>query len=98
MEAPHLVTLYNKFRDRDFTVLAINSWDEDAKTVARFVKDKGLTCPVLMNGSGVAGDWGVISWPTNFLIDRGGKIVQKTGAISENDLPGIEKTIERLLQ
>jgi len=98
VEAPHLATLHNKYHDRGFTVLAVNSWDEDAKTVAKFVKDMGLSFPVLLNGSDVTDDWGVWSWPANFLIDRQGRVAQEMQGIDENDLPHLEESIERLLQ
>ncbi len=90
--------LYNKYRDKGFTVVAVNAWDdEDAKTVKRFARKNKLGYPILLGGGSAASNWGVRAIPENFLIDQNGKLVKKIGEITKSSLPKVEKSIESLL-
>lgn len=75
-EAPHLSSLVNDpINYPGLVVLAVNSWDEPKQDVARFVKDQQLKQHVLLDGSGVAAQYGVTSVPTVFWINKDGVIV-----------------------
>jgi thiol-disulfide isomerase/thioredoxin len=75
----------------EFTILAVNTWNEDAGVVKRFAGQNGWTFPVLLNGGDVAQQWGIRSLPTNFLIAPDGSIVAKYATITDKDLQAIEK-------
>jgi glutathione peroxidase-family protein len=90
--------LYDKYHDRGFTILAVNAWNEDAKTLKQFAKTNELRYPILLKGGNTAEDWGVAFLPTNFLIDRSGKVVGKYGPIADKGLARLEKKIEHMLK
>jgi len=90
--------LYNKYRDKGFTIVAVDAWDdEDVKTVKRFAQKNKLAYPILLGGGLAANDWGVRAIPDNFLIDRNGKMVKRIGEITKSSLPKVERIIESSL-
>ena len=57
-------------------MIAVNGWDEERDVVAKFIEEKGFKQKVLLMGSAVAAEkYGVTSYPTNFLLDKNGVVV-----------------------
>lgn len=98
MEAPHLNALYEKFKNRGFTVLAVDCWDEDADMLRKFARKNNLGYPMLVNGQVAAQAWGVTGLPDNFLVDRSGEVVAKHLTINDKTLAKVESRIEKLLE
>jgi peroxiredoxin len=77
-ENPNVVAAYKKFNSKGFTVLGVSLDDDKAKWVAAIAKD-GLTWTHVSDltrwQNAAAKQYGVMSIPANFLIDREGKIV-----------------------
>jgi thiol-disulfide isomerase/thioredoxin len=93
-EAPHLTALQKKYRDRGFTVVAVNGYEESQAMVKKFAVENQLTHPILINGSQTARElYGVGVYPTSFWIDAQGMIV---GAQTGFE-PGMEEQIEKQL-
>jgi len=66
---------HKAFADRGLTVLAMNI-KEDRATVARWVKEKGVTVPVLLDSDGaVTAAYRVTGTPTVVLIGRDGQLI-----------------------
>jgi thiol-disulfide isomerase/thioredoxin len=95
-EFPQLKQIYEKYRSKGFEVLGI-SLDNDKAEVAKFVKNAGLPWAVLFEEGGLdsplAGQYGVISLPTRFLVDAQGKVVSRTIQISQ-----LEEELKKLLK
>jgi len=75
---PHLNELYAENKDRGFEILGV-AMDENAESIVPpFVKANQMNYPVLLGNAEVdklfGGIWG---FPTTFIIDRNGKIVEK---------------------
>jgi thiol-disulfide isomerase/thioredoxin len=76
-ELPSMQALYDKLKGKGFTVVAVDL-AEDSKTVKEFVKANGMTFPVLLDTDGkVGGTYEARSIPTNYLLDRDGKILAR---------------------
>lgn len=75
IEAPDLMKLYNKYKDK-VDLYAVNVTKYDTVRGAKdFVKEKGLTFPILMDKEGKAGDdYKVYAYPVSFIVDRDGVI------------------------
>lgn len=75
-EMPAMQTLYQKLRGKGFKVVAVDMM-EDKATVAKFVKTSGYTFPVLIDSTGEVGGgpYGARAIPTNYIVDKGGRIV-----------------------
>lgn len=88
-ETPRLQRLYEQYRKEGFVLLGINTTFQDQrKDIETFVRDHGLTFPVLLDETGDVGDtYGARLIPTSYLIDRDGRIVYtKVGEIDEAQL------------
>lgn len=73
-EIPHLLELYEKYKDQGLVVLGVNCWDEPLGTVREYVEDQKITFPILLNGSRVAQKYRVMVVPSLFWIDRQGRV------------------------
>ena len=96
-EAPHLSRLQEKYKNQGLTVLGVNADNNSMENLNRFVKEKGLTHSILLNGSGVAMQtYSARAYPTTYWISRSGKLVAREyGYHSPQKL---ERTAKRLLK
>ncbi len=82
-EMPSMEKLYTEFKERDFTMLAVDL-QESAKEVRAFKERFKLNFPILLDSDGrVGSEYGVISIPTTYLIDREGYVIG--GALGPRD-------------
>ena len=89
---PHLNAIYQKFKNRKFEILGINTWDSK-KDIGSFCNEHEVAYNVLMNGKDLAEKYGVNLFPTVVLIDKEGKVLYSGGF----DQSKIEKLIEKTL-
>lgn len=75
IEAPDLMKIYDKYKDQ-VDLYAVNVTKYDTVRGAKdFVKEKGLTFPILMDKEGKAGDdYKVYAYPVSFIVDQDGVI------------------------
>lgn len=79
-ENPNVVAAFNKYKSKDFTVFGVSLDDDKDRWITAIQKD-GLTWPHVSDlkkwESVAARDYGIESIPTNFLVDKEGKIVAR---------------------
>ncbi|RFS21093.1 AhpC/TSA family protein [Chitinophaga silvatica] len=79
-ENPNVVKAYNRYKDKNFTVLGV-SLDDNRDRWLRAVDQDGLVWTQVSDlqgwGNEVALQYGVQSIPTNFLVDPSGKIIAR---------------------
>lgn len=74
-EMPAMENMYKALKDEGFVIVAVDLAEEGVK-VQKFVDDKGLTFPVLLDEKGQAGGiYGAQSIPTTYIIGRDGNII-----------------------
>jgi thiol-disulfide isomerase/thioredoxin len=83
--------LHDQYRERGLAVIGIHS-EQDADTCASFLKENGYTFPVALDSGKTAEKFAISGWPSYFLIDRAGKVVQ-----SFMHEPPSDQVIEELL-
>jgi len=101
VEMPHLVEMYEKYKDQGFIVLAISlDGPESLAQVQSTVHDKKMSFPVLLDQ-----ETKVIArynprrdLPFSVLIDRQGGIVDKRAGYTAGDEVALEAKIKTLLQ
>ena len=98
-EMPAIEKTYQQFKPQGFEVLSVNVTNQDSESaVAAFIKDFGLTFPVVLDRSGeVSSRYTLAGLPSSFFIDRKGIIrsVIVGGPMSE---ALIQSKIEALLK
>lgn len=98
-EMPSLENLYSNLKSKGLVVIGV-AVDNSEKTVSSFIKEKGITFPILLDkGKEVSfDDYGVIGLPVTFLIDKKGIIVDKVFGERQWDSVEIKEKIKRLLE
>ena len=77
IEMPSMEKLHQKFKDKDFVMVAINL-QESASRVKQFYKEYKLTFTTLLDTTGdVGAGLGIRSIPTTFILDKNGRIIGK---------------------
>ena len=95
-DAPSVVAVYKKLRDRGFEIIGV-SLDDDKTAMEAAVRSTGMTWPQAFDGKGwqaaIAQRFGVRAIPSTWLFDKKGKL-------REHGLRGaeLESRIENLLQ
>lgn len=75
-EMPSMETLYQRFKDRGFVVVAVSSDKEGESLVSEFVEKLGVTFPILLDTTGeVSAAYGAKNLPISFLLDRKGNVI-----------------------
>jgi peroxiredoxin len=97
-EMPGMEALWQRFRGRDFAMLAVAEDGEGAKTVEPFVRQLGLTFPVLLDADNrLPGRFGVTGYPETFVIDRDGQVIKHVIGPEDWDSPEMVAYFEALL-
>ena len=91
--------LYQRLKGRGFVLLAVSQDEAGKPVVEPFVRDLGLTFPVLVDPEHQVGDrFGVWGYPESFVIDREGRIVERVIGPRDWAAPEQIAALERLLQ
>jgi peroxiredoxin len=96
-EMPAMQASFDKLRDKDFVVLAVNELEDDAR-VREHIKQYGHTFPVLLDRDNrVANQFGVFGLPVSVFIDQEGRVQEyiKGGLLTEQK---IDDTVARIQQ
>jgi thiol-disulfide isomerase/thioredoxin len=96
-EIPSLSRLVARLEGQPFKVVAVNI-GESAKSIRQFVKEIPVNFDILLDSHGDAvRDWKVYAYPSNYLIDRDGRIQYAYRGALQWDSPQVVETIESLL-
>jgi peroxiredoxin len=98
-EIPHLRALYDRYRDRGFTVVGVSVDAEGTDDVIRaFMQEFDMTFPVWRDpDERISTRFLTVGVPATFLVDRGGVLRwKKTGPIAPGDT-ALASAIERAL-
>jgi len=95
----HLQELYEKYKDKDVVILGFNCAD-DEQIALDFMQENSATFPSVLDSSHAAEkvhftDYRVKGVPTNYIIDREGKIVDSWLGYEEGHKRAIE-ALEKL--
>jgi thiol-disulfide isomerase/thioredoxin len=95
---PLYAELAKSYGPRGFRVYTINV-DEDSKQVEAFVKETGLSLPILLDPNARVAErvFRVRLMPTTYLLDRKGTVRFTHEGFSEEFLPKYRAEIEQLL-
>ena len=98
MELPRLEPLWKKYRDKGFSVVAVEA-TRDRKRAVEFIEKNGLTYHLLEAEEEkivVKKKFGIKWFPTSYLIDREGRIMICHVGFRAGDEVKLEREILRL--
>jgi thiol-disulfide isomerase/thioredoxin len=98
VEMPWLVELQKKYGPQGLQIVGVAVDDAGEKTISDFARKMGVNYPVLLGTEKVADLYGGIDGlPTNFFLDRSGKVVDHVlGLVSESVIEdAIKKSLEQ---
>lgn len=95
-EFPHLQELYTNARKQGLEVLLVNRGDDSAKVVNKFLKATKFTMPVALTGKEAVKKYGVVAFPTNYVINPEGKIVYVAEGYGENLFADMVAAVRKL--
>ena len=98
-EAPHLIKLFDRYKDQGFQVVAISV--DNVSSIGKVkpaARKLGLSYPVLLDPQGqYSKRMSVAALPTNILVDRKGRTVRTFTGYRPGDEHEIEAEIKKLL-
>ncbi len=96
-EMPDIESLYTKFKERGFDVVAVDI-AENAEAVQSYAHQLGLTFPIALDTTGkIAITYGARAIPTSYVIDRSGDVIAGTLGAHSWDNASTEALIKALL-
>jgi len=99
VELPRLEPLWQKYRDRGLSVIALEA-ARDTERATKFIEENKLTYHLLETeeDNDVVDEVFDIHWfPTSFVVDREGRVMYCHVGFEEGDEEGLEKEILDLL-
>jgi peroxiredoxin len=91
--------LYRQLQGPDFELLAVSADDGGVEGVRSFVRDLGVTFPVLYDPDRQVGTrYGVWGYPETFVIDRSGRIVERVIGPRTWDTPAQVAALRALME
>ena len=77
-EMPSMEKLHQRFKDKDFVMLAVSIDKDGKKSVEPFMKEYKLTFPALLDPEGTTSKlYKTTGVPERFIIDKNGTIIHK---------------------
>jgi len=97
-EMPGLINTYNKYKDRNFEIIAVAMFYDPPSRVLNFTKEKNIPFPVVLDvDKKIMSNFKDIKLtPTSVLIDHNGKILNTI--IGEINFHQFNKELEKLLE
>lgn len=90
---PVLQSLHEKYKDKGLAIIGVDPYDKRESNIAEFLAKRGVTYPVLLQGKQTANDYHVTAYPTIYLIDKKGIIINAHSGYGE----GTEKELTKLI-
>lgn len=96
---PEMNRLYNRYKERNFELLAIalDKGSNVRSDVASFVKDNGIAYRVFLDDDKTSSAFGVTNIPVTFIVDKQGALVKKQIGFMPELNEKLSKEIEALL-
>ncbi len=94
---PHLIDINRKYGKQGLQILGL-SMDEDGEQIVKsFIDERRINYPVALASEQVQIDYGIVSVPVMFVIDKKGKVSEIYRGYSDETGRSMEALIKKLL-
>jgi len=94
---PALRRLNEKYWDRGLRVIGFDPWDKKGEGLIKFLKDRQISYPIVLDCAAVNNDYHVSFYPTVYLIGKDGKILYSGSGYTDEDDKKMEELIKKHL-
>jgi thiol-disulfide isomerase/thioredoxin len=94
---PTMKMLHEKFSSRGFTVIAVNTNEEQLSTRNKFIRDHKFVYPVTIDNDKLTDAWKIEGTPHFILFDQRGIVQKVYGGFNSNYAKSMEADISKLL-
>lgn len=99
MSMPAMQRVHERYRDRPVKVFGLSCWkDKEKEDPVAYMKSRGLTYTLLLDGDQVAKDYGVSYLPTFCVIDPQGRVAHAGAGVRPNHEGKLVRIIDKTLQ
>jgi len=96
---PSVEEIHKSFAKEDVVVIGISARERNPNAAANYFKKKGYTYVHIPNGDKIADLFKVKVYPTVYIIDKNGKIVEAiAGYVNSYDKPRLKKILRNTLE
>ena len=96
-EIPSMESLYSRYKDKDFVILAVNAM-EGQREISDFLKDFNISFPIALDEDGrIGSSYGIQAIPTTFILDKDGKIAVRFLGSIDWDTKEVHAALDALL-
>jgi thiol-disulfide isomerase/thioredoxin len=95
MEMPELTKLSDTYKDDSSIVFFAIALDRKSE-IEQFLKNSRFGYTIIDDGRFISNQYGIISYPTNVIIDQKGKVYFHTTGLSTSTVHWLKKSIEEL--
>ena len=97
LSIPHLVEMNRKYGKQGLQVLGQSLDENGERAVKSFVAERHINYPVALAPEKVQTDYGIISVPVMFVIDKKGKVAEVYRGFSDEIGRSMENLVKKLL-
>ena len=99
MESPHLVELYENYKDKGLVVVTVDPFNAPRKVLSQFATDMKFTHPVLLMGETVSREQYHVQFrPATYFINHKGLVVGSRLGFQAGDERVLRQQTEELLK
>lgn len=97
-EMPSMETVYQRYQDKGFTVVAISSDEGGKADISPFIEKLGVTFPILIDADKtVSKVYGAVNLPLSFLLNREGHVIAGSEGARDWASPEAISVLDELL-
>jgi thiol-disulfide isomerase/thioredoxin len=93
---PHLIQLYNNYRENGFELVGMDVDRGDVETVRKFVKSMDIPYPIVVAPDDVVKSYRVNSLPATILIDKEGNIRERIAGFNSTIVQELTRKVAEL--
>ncbi len=94
-EIPHLIEIYDKYKEKGLLILGIST--EDRSLLETFRRENNVNYPILMGTNEIFQKFGVKAIPHTLFIDKKGKIRKTQIGFADEFIPAFEAIIDTMI-